>query len=180
MKSISYSSFISLFLFVIATYLFSSCDTFPGDPNCIDANTPCEGFSFAIVDDSLNNLVGRDRLINPDSTILLNLDLDTMTLTSSLLIDSFDEIPQDSIWWRFGMSPYQELNCFNQCIIDSAFSRFYYLYIGNNDWDTIEVHFPAKTERATVMEVYYNKAEGFVPENENIPALTSFWFKKKL
>ncbi|WP_425389820.1 hypothetical protein [Ekhidna sp.] len=155
--------------------LLISCSPDEVDTTCIGADTPCEGFSWSFVDpDTYENLMGKEgQPIHPDTIVILNLSQDTMyhELFSYQAID----------WWtvQFIPGPYQELNCFNQCLLDSAFSRYYYIYVGNDDWDTVEVHFPANTNRATVMEVYFNDKDASVPtDRPDWTIESSYWFQK--
>lgn len=57
--------------------------------------------------------------------------------------------------------PFQELYCFNQCLLDSAFTRTYHVYIGNGDIDTLEVYFAERTER---YHLFFNGVDGAPPE----------------
>lgn len=174
-------TFVSILLFTIlivpAPLLLTSCGPDDSaDATCIGVDAPCEGFSWSFVDpDTYENLMGTDgQLIHPDTVVILNLTQDTMFHRP--------HYSQFSKWWSISFSPgpYQELNCFNQCVLDSAFSRFYYVYVGNQDWDTLEVHFPANTTRATLMEVYFNGEDGSKPDDRpaNTPSST-YWFQKK-
>lgn len=156
--------------------ILTSCSPDEVDTTCIGTNTPCEGFGWSFVDpDTYENLMGKDGYpIHPDTIIVLNLTNDTMY--HEPFYNQFAD------WWSIGFSPgpYQELNCFNQCELDSAFSRYYYVYVGNQDWDTVEAHFPANTNVATVMEVYFNGKDATVPENRPETSIeTSYWFQKE-
>ena len=144
---------------------------------CIGLDAECEGFGWSYVrktEDTYINLMGTDEnaLIHPDSIVVLNLSLDTM-------FHSIFRVDADN-WYIVGISPWQELVCLNQCVLDSAFSRYYYVYAGNEDWDTVEVHFPAKTRFATVMEVYFNGVDPSIPEDKDVnqPRYSTYWFQK--
>lgn len=177
------SEFIGICLFVVlipSAVLISSCDSdvFPDnkDTTCLGKEEPCRGFSWSFVDpDTYENLMGPiDKPIHPDTVVVLNMTHDTMYHTTRKIYNVD--------WWtvEFSPGPYQELNCFNQCVLDSAFSRYYYVYVGNQDWDTVEVHFPARTKYAGVMEVYFNDQDPRVPDDRTTAAFSSYWFQKKI
>lgn len=178
MKSFLTISSIILFIVLLAPapMLLTSCSPDdPADTTCFGIDAPCEGFSWSFVDpDTYENIMGTDgQLIHPDTVVILNLTQDTMFHR----LFNFEAINWSTI--SFSPGPYQELNCFNQCVLDSAFSRYYYVYVGNQDWDTVEVHFPANTQWATVMEVYFNGEDATVPDDRPAGAHSSYWFQKK-
>mgnify|MGYP006999192629 CR=1 FL=1 len=168
--SIAFFSFTTLAL----SFLSSCYPEEDKDPDCIGEETPCRGFDFSFVDaETYENLMGTDgQLIHPDTMFILNMQGDTMA-QGPYYGPRYGTLTE---WWNVGFSPYQELNCFNQCTLDSAFSRSYYIYTGNQDWDTLEIHFPAKTEYATVMEVTFNNMDARVPEG--VQEYASYYFRK--
>lgn len=112
------------------------------------------------------------QLIHPDSVVITNTREDTMP----------HEVFQFSDGWYTidGFSPFHEITCFNQCISDSAFTRTYYVYIGNGDTDTMEVYF---AERSEEPEAFYNGRSGEVPEDRADSTglgYTSYWFRKTI
>jgi len=160
-------------LILLLTSILISCSEPEEKINsdCYGENSPCpQGFSLTIVKKgTFENLIGLDsQLIHPDSIIILNMDS----------IQMYKRVHDFADWWVIdGFTPYQELHCFNQCTLDSAFSRFYYIYIGNEDWDTLEVHFPARTKFATYLEVYFNGFDATEPKNA--PVSISYWLQKE-
>ncbi|MBR09561.1 MAG: hypothetical protein CMP48_17985 [Rickettsiales bacterium] len=133
----------------------------------------CSTFTFSFIDpDSYENLMGVDgQPIHPDSIVITNSRRDTM----------YHEIFAFSDGWYTvqNFSVFQEITCFNQCQLDSAFTRTYHVYIGNGDTDTLEVHFPVRSDNYTT---YYNEVSGELPNDipENLGSgRTTFWFRKK-
>ena len=116
-----------------------SCDgksVITTDEGCeFDPVNSCAGFSFSIVDaDSYENLIGEENLIHPDSIVIINTRNDT--------IPGYYPIAFSDGWVVIAdLNPFAEITCFNQCLSDSAFTRTYYMYIGNGDTDTIDVFF---------------------------------------
>ncbi len=135
----------------------------------------CEGFGFSFVNaDTYENLMGTDgQLIHPDSVVITNTRNDQMYHNPFKYTDGWYIIE----WFN----PFQEIKCFNQCISDSAFTRTYYIYIGNGDTDTMEVYFPT---RSPGPEVFFNGSDARVPLNELPDSLgvgrSSYWFRKKV
>ena len=77
-------------------------------------------------------------------------------------------------------SPFDEITCFNQCSLDSAFTRTYYVYIGNGDTDTLEVVFEAYTKREAP---FYNGVSGgefgYTPP-EILGPKSPYYFRKRI
>ena len=140
-----------------------------------DQQKSCEGFSFSFVNaDTYENLMGKNgQLIHPDSIVITNTRNNQMYHEPYKYSDGWYIIE----WFN----PFQEIKCFNQCISDSAFTRTYYVYIGNEDVDTMDVFFDKRTQGP---EVYYNGVNGRVPFDELPDSLGSgrstFWFRKKI
>lgn len=113
------------------------------------------------------------QLIHPDSIVITNTRKDTMHQEAFQYSDGWYSIE--------GFSPFHEITCFNQCISDSAFTRTYYVYIGNGDTDTMEVYF---AERSEEPEAFYNGRSGEVPLDILPDSLgsgrTSYWFIKTI
>ena len=136
----------------------------------------CSTFTFSFIDpDSYENLMGVDgQPIHPDSIVITNSRRDTM----------YHEIFAFSDGWYTvqNFSVFQEITCFNQCQLDSAFTRTYHVYIGNGDTDTLEVHFPVRSDNYTT---YYNGISGELPDYRELPSgygsgYTTYWFRKKM
>ena len=134
----------------------------------------CAGFSFSIVEaNTYENLIGEENLIHPDSIVIINTRNDTMP--------GYFPLKFSDGWYTIeDLDPFREITCFNQCLSDSAFTRTYYMYIGNGDTDTIDVFFP---ERSGGPEVFFNGDSGEVPDDrppETGLGYSPFWFRKKL
>ena len=165
---------------VLSLLVLSACETpgevtNPGTPEeCIfHPLTACDGFSFSIIDkDTYESLIGEDRLIHPDSIVITNTRGNEMHNIPKTYSDGWYTVEQ--------FSPFDEITCFNQCLLDSAFSREYYIYLGNGDTDTLEVHFPVTSQYE---ETYYNGISGGDFGETPIEvggAKSSFYFRKTL
>ena len=167
------------FLISLNMLFLLSCD---GKSVIVDENgceydpvNSCAGFSFSIVDaGSYENLVGKDgQQIHPDSIIITNTRRDTMPRY-------FPWQLSDGWWIIAELDPFTEITCFNQCQSDSAFTRTYYMYLGNGDTDTVDVFFP---EMAQGPEVFFNGTTGNLPNDlppEAGSGRSSFWFRKEV
>lgn len=164
---------IPLLTFVCCLCLLSSCgpDEEVQEECVFDARTACSSFSFSIVNaDTYENLVGDGRLIDPEKVVVTNTRNDTMHISPFQFSDGWTTIGQ--------FSPFQEITCFNQCVLDSAFTRTYYLHYGGSDTDTMEVFFP---ERKRDPIIYFNGLNGEVPDDRADSTGTGYsvyWFRK--
>ncbi|MEQ9303268.1 MAG: hypothetical protein RJQ14_05075, partial [Marinoscillum sp.] len=111
------------------------------------SRSSCSSFTFSFINaETYENIMGtHDQLINTDSVVITNSRKDTMPHEAFQYSDGWYSIE--------GFSPFHEISCFNQCISDSAFTRTYYVYVGNGDTDTMEVYF---AERSEEPEAFYN------------------------
>ena len=138
-----------------------------------DSTYDCGGFTFSIVDlDTYENIIGEeDHLIDPTEMRIKNVDDHIMW---------FDFRKSSDGW--YGISFYgvfEEFECFNQCLLDSSFTRTYYLDIGNNDIDTLEVFVEAHKMGPTT---FYNGLSGEYQQDlpSDFSPRTAFIFRKKL
>lgn len=169
--------FILWLVFVAPASMLNSCGPlFPEDETdttCLFAGEPCEGFSWSFIKKgTYENIMGKDgQIVHPDSVYVLNMAKERMS--------SDAQQQSDGYWLITNFSPFEEMNCFNMCLVDSAFSRYYYVYVGNNDWDTMEVHFPI-TKYALYQEVFYNGVNAQPPDDlpDTIHRQTAYWFYK--
>ena len=182
MKKSLQSLSLPIFFWVIMVSLLalSACETSaevtnPGTPEeCVfHPRTACNGFSFSIVNkDTYENLVGEKRLIHPDSLVITNTRGDVMHHTPFSYSDGWFTIEE--------FSPFDELTCFNQCKLDSSFTRTYYVYMGNGDTDTLDVYFKAKSESE---ETFFNQLTGEVPDDRadsTGSGYSVYWFRKTI
>lgn len=164
-------SLFALFL-TLGLLTFISCDQPIKTPDGCQFNR-CGTTGWSFVDAiTYENLLGPDKLIHPDSLVITNTRGDSM----------FYKVFTFSSGWTVvtAFSPFQEIYCFNQCLLDSAFTRTYYLYLGNQDTDTLEVHFPVRSAWYTTT---YNGLSGEVPEDRPPSSGlggSTFWFRKKI
>ncbi len=139
-----------------------------------DPRRSCNSFSFSIVNkDTYENLVGTNgQLIHPDSIVITNTRGNVMDEKPLGLSDGWYTIES--------FSPFEELYCFNQCKLDSAFTRTYFVYLGNGDTDTMEVYFPAHSEKE---EVFYNGLNANIPDDIHDSlgsGYSVYWFRKTI
>jgi hypothetical protein len=164
-----------LSLVLLTSCIFERFEKDNTDGDCVfDPVVGCIDTPFSIVDaDTYQNLVGYDgQLINPD----------TVKIVNTRGQDMFFDIRTHSNGWisfeTFG--PFQEIHCFNQCLLDSAFALTYYMYLGNGDTDTIEARF-ALNEPDPVL--YYNGKDATRPNDAILVVggvFTPFWFQKSI
>jgi hypothetical protein len=166
----------NVYPFILVLAVLQSCwfeETPVKDEECqATPSEVCTGFSWSFVDaDTYQNIMCPDScLIHPDSVFVLNTRGDTMPSRPSFL--------ELANWWTINrFDPYDELSCFNPCVNDSAFSRFYFVYVGNLDFDTMEVRW---TPNQSYYDVFYNGVDASIPadKDENVPAYSSVWFVK--
>lgn len=163
------NKFYCLFL-CFSSFLFFLISCGPAEES--DCNFKrCKDGGFTIVDAATyENLIGVDKYVHPDSLLILNARGDTM----------YHEIyDYQNGWYQVThFSPWQEIYCFNLCLLDSAFVRRYYLYLGRQDWDTLDIHF--ETHQPDYY-MYFNGESGATPEDkpEESPSY-GYWFSKKL
>jgi len=167
-----FEKIVTVVLFALIS-LTIACEPNEAAKNCFNLH-PCNYASFVIVNsNTFESLIGDELKIHPDSIVILNDRLDTM-------YHSIEKFLTYQYISRF--NPFQEITCFNQCLSDSAFSRYYYLYVGNGDMDTIEVHFPANQEYTTIYEFYFNGESGNIPDDPKSEDYGGFpyMFRKKI
>ena len=145
------------------------------DGDCdFDPLAGCIDTPFSIVDaGTYQILVGYDgQRINPDSVKIVN------SRGQEIYFDLYTFANGWNIFETFG--PFQELHCFNQCRLDSAFTRTYYMYLGNGDTDTIEAQF-ALNEPHPVL--YYNGEDATTPDSRvsiTGRVYSPFWLQKSV
>ena len=169
------SSAFLLYVLLLTTVFAVSCEKAPVETDgCyFDARNACQGFSFSIVNKgTYENLIGEDRLIHPDSIVITNTRSDVMHHRPYSYSDGWYTIEE--------FSPFQEMYCFNQCKLDSSFTRTYYLYVGNGDTDTLEVFYQSRSERE---DTFYNGVSGgeygYTPTEIEGPK-SPYYFRKKV
>ncbi len=156
----------------LSLIIIISCEPDEEEKGECDTSDSCLSTSFSFVDpDNYKNLMGYDgQPIHPDSIAITNSRGDTMSHKTYQMVDGWVELSY--------FNPFQEITCFNQCLLDSAFTRTYYVYIGNDDLDTLEVYFP---ERAQNYTIFYNGVSGEVPDDipkEQRPGRSVFYLLK--
>ena len=166
----------NVYPFILILAVLQSC-WFEESPvlndECIgSAGDICSGFSWSFVEPATyENIMCPDSCrIYPDSVFVLNTRGDTMPLTPFFW--------RGADWWSIeNFSPYDELRCFNECLNDSAFSRFYYVYVGNLDFDTMEVRW---TPNQSYYEVFFNDKNANIPEEVDLDQVgrSAYWFMK--
>lgn len=163
----------ALCISMLMLLVFMSCDSGGEVINdCyFQPRSSCASTSFSFVDpETFENLLGYDKAINPDSIVITNLEGDTM----------YHKVFFWNDWNTVeGFGPFQELYCFNQCKLDSAFTRTYFMYLGCTDTDTIEAVFP---EHAPTFTLFFNGLDGTIPKNKpaEMPEYSLFWFRKAI
>lgn len=164
-----------LTIIILITLAISCREDVKTSEDCgFDPRGICPSFSFSFVDpDTYENLMGVDgQPIHPDSIVITHTRKDTMNHEIFVSVDGWHSV------YRFWV--FEEISCFNQCLLDSAFTRTYYVYLGNDDTDTMEVYFPERSDHFTT---FYNGLSGEFPEYGNVPEYISryksvFWFRK--
>jgi hypothetical protein len=160
-----------LSLVILSILISCGPDEMPEEVCQYSPTTSCSGYSFSIVDkDTYESLIGTDgQLIHPDSIYITNTRKDTMSHEARR--------SSDGRWAVERFNPFQEISCFNQCLLDSAFTRTYYLYIGNGTTDTMEFFFPV---RSPGPNAFLNGVSGRIqpdfPKDQSIR--TAFYFRK--
>ena len=142
----------------------SPCE-FPSEETLIGLRVP---FSFKILDSkTFGNLVDtiKENAIFPYSIILYNDQWNE--------IDPKPKFGVEDGWIFENLPPYIDVPFNDDDALLELNIKTFYLGIGMNDIDTIEVHF----EKCLVKEVFFNKIDTKRPSI--VPTSASFYFKKQ-
>jgi hypothetical protein len=126
-------------------------------------------FSFKILDSkTYENLVDtfKESKIHPDSVKLFNHIWHE--------IDPEAKFGIEEGWIFENLPPYIDVPFNDDNALLELSIKIFYLDVGKNDIDTIEVHF----EKCVVKEVFFNQIDTKRPST--VPTSASFYFKKKL